>query len=73
MTNLGISSFRIYLIHYLILVILLPIENRIYPDAVIKLPVATVLIITTLSFIMSWLVTYLLMRKRVMTKLMFGV
>jgi peptidoglycan/LPS O-acetylase OafA/YrhL len=72
-TNLGISSFGIYLIHYLILVILLPIENRIYPNAVIKFPVSTVLIITTLSFIMSWLVTYLLMRKRSMTKLMFGI
>jgi peptidoglycan/LPS O-acetylase OafA/YrhL len=72
-TNLGISSFGIYLIHYLILVILLPIENRIYPDAVFKVPVYTLLILTTLSFIVSWLVTYLLMRKRSMTKLMFGI
>ena len=72
-TNLGISSFGIYLIHYLILVILLPIENRIYPGAVFKVPVYTLLILTTLSFIVSWLVTYLLMRKRSMTKLMFGI
>lgn len=71
--NLGSCSFGIYLLHLLLVEVFQSLGNKFY--AVTKIPVSTLTLLTTsiLIFLLSWVATYLLMKKKSVAKFMFGV
>lgn len=71
--NLGSCSFGIYLIHLLVVEVFQSLEKRIYDITDIQVSVITLLTFSICSFIVSWIATYLLMKKKSISKLMFGV
>lgn len=71
--NLGSCSFGIYLIHLLVVEVFQSIEKRIYDMTDIQVSVFSLLTFSIVSFIISWMATYLLMKNKSISKVMFGV
>lgn len=71
--NLGSCSFGIYLLHLLLVEVFQSLGNKFY--AITKIPVSTLTLLTSsvLIFLLSWVATYLLMKKKSVAKFMFGV
>ncbi|QYO64301.1 acyltransferase family protein [Leptolyngbya sp. 7M] len=70
--SLGICSFGIYLMHqFLIQVIRLP-ASEMFPDLVYNVSVSTQLFFAFFSVGVSWLATILLMKRRKLSRLLFG-
>ncbi len=67
-TNLGLCSGGIYLIHYLIIEILTPLVSKIFGN---HLNWITLLLSTTVVFGLSWLVTYFLTKIKPLAKTIF--
>ncbi|MBD2501185.1 acyltransferase [Anabaena azotica] len=70
--NLGISSFGIYLIHYLILLIYINLLVKIIPNIKMLPPVITMLLISAVGFLTSWLIVARLMKIKVISKNLFS-
>jgi hypothetical protein len=71
--NFSLCAFGIYLSHLLFVDIFQIIENRIYPGAMFRISTPNLLIFAMLVFIISWIATDLLMKRKFLAKLMFGV
>lgn len=71
--NLGSCSFGIYLIHLLVVEVFQSLQKKIYDITDIQVTVFTLLTFSIVSFIVSWMATYLLMKNKSISKLMFGV
>ena len=71
--SLGLCSFGIYLMHYLVIQNFRFLASRIYPDALGEVSVISQLTLATLGFTISWIATSFLLRKKLISKLMFGV
>jgi len=70
--NLGTCSFGIYLMHYLILVIYTTLIDKLANGFLKISPTLTMLILATLSFGTSWVITSLFMHKKATSKILFG-
>jgi peptidoglycan/LPS O-acetylase OafA/YrhL len=71
--DVGKCSFGIYLMHYLVLLIYVPIMNRILSEVVAVSPTLIMLTLTTLSFITSWAITSILIGRKTISRLLFGI
>lgn len=71
--NFSLCAFGIYLSHLLFVDIFQIIENRIYPGAMFRISTPNLLIFAMLVFIISWIATDLLIKRKFLAKLMFGV
>lgn len=72
--NIGVCSFGIYLMHALVIAMLKIIANKFYPNLFGHVSVVTVLTFASLSFMLSWAVTYsIILKKKEASKLIFGV
>jgi peptidoglycan/LPS O-acetylase OafA/YrhL len=69
-TELGLCSFGIYLIHYLILEVLFIVGVKIYPSLQTAVSITTLLIFSIPGFVLSWLAIAILRRNRYLTSLM---
>ncbi|MFZ1028975.1 MAG: acyltransferase [Limnoraphis robusta] len=69
----GLYSFGIYLIHLIVVEILIILLNRMNPNSTFEGSTLLFLAISIFSFIISWLVTSLLMKRKSLSRLMFGV
>lgn len=72
-TNLGSCSFGIYLIHLLIVEIFQSFGNKLYAATEIQVSALTLIAFSMLSFLLSWLATYLLMKKKLVARFLFGI
>jgi fucose 4-O-acetylase-like acetyltransferase len=71
-SSLGECSFGIYLMHYLILVVYTALIDK-FANNLLKIsPNLAMLVLTSLTFGTSWIITYLLLRKKTISKLLFG-
>jgi peptidoglycan/LPS O-acetylase OafA/YrhL len=70
--NLGICSFGIYLMHYLVLTIYGVFVSKLPIEIVASSPILTMLMLTTLSFFTSWTLTSVCVRKKLLSKVLFG-
>lgn len=70
--NLGVSSFGIYLIHYLILTIYVTILPKVLPNIAVLPAVVTMLLISTIGFVTSWLIVSNLMKIKIVSKTLFS-
>ncbi|MBW4571446.1 MAG: acyltransferase [Tolypothrix carrinoi HA7290-LM1] len=71
--NLGICSFGIYLIHYIVLMIYVSLMGKI-PDELLRIsPITIMLTLTSITFVTSWLITSMSMRVKPISKLLFRV
>lgn len=71
-TSLGSCSFGIYLLHLLVVEVFQSLEKRVYAITGIQTSILTLLLFSVFTFLVSWLATHLLMRKKSISKLMFG-
>ncbi|AFZ22778.1 hypothetical protein Cylst_0431 [Cylindrospermum stagnale PCC 7417] len=71
--NLGVCSFGIYLIHYLALIVYAKLAARLPTEFIGLIPALSMLTLASLSFITSWIITSLLLRKKRISKLLFGI
>jgi len=72
-TSLGVCSFGIYLIHIIFLNFFRTITHIIYPEVLTEITVLSILITATPTFLVSWIATYILMKNKSLSKLMFGI
>ncbi|MBO3460919.1 acyltransferase [Aetokthonos hydrillicola Thurmond2011] len=70
--NLGISSFGIYLMHYLTLKPYANIAAKLPTEFTILSPASTMLLLATLCFLTSWLITSLFLNNKLFSRLLFG-
>lgn len=70
--SLGSCSFGIYLLHLLVVEVFQSLEKRVYAITGIQTSILTLLLFSVFTFLVSWLATHLLMRKKSISKLMFG-
>ena len=70
--NLGQCSFGIYLIHYVFVQAFVAIAGKIYPSFLEQRSILYVLVFTVPAFLLSWIATYFLSKRKGLTKLMFG-
>jgi peptidoglycan/LPS O-acetylase OafA/YrhL len=70
--NLGVSSFGIYLIHYLILTIYVTVLPKVLPNIEVFPPMVTMLLISTIGFVTSWLIVSNLMQIKIVSKNLFS-
>ncbi|OUL29861.1 hypothetical protein BV372_22450 [Nostoc sp. T09] len=68
-TNLGLCSFGIYLIHHLLIEFIRPIIYKIYPGAITLITVSSC---ATISFFLSWLFVSHLRKYTIIRTLLFG-
>lgn len=71
--NLGICSFGIYLMHYLILNIYVVLVSKMPIKHIAISPVLIMLFLTTLSFLTSWVIASSLVRRKSLSKVLFGI
>ncbi len=71
--SLSACSFGIYLIHLLFVEILQTVEARIYPGDMFRISTANLLIFSLLILAFSWMATDILMKKKSIAKILFGV
>lgn len=71
--SLGVCSFGIYLMHYLVIQVLQVLLGKFRPELVTHVSIASQFLFASLSFGVSWLITDRLIRQKRLTKLMFGV
>ncbi|NJK47671.1 acyltransferase [Candidatus Gracilibacteria bacterium] len=71
--NLSLCSFGIYLTHLLFVETFQILEKRLYSEELFRTSTLNLLMFALLSFAVSWIVTDILMRKKSLAKLMFGV
>lgn len=73
-TNLGLCSFGIYLMHLIVIELLKILANRMYPAMLNEVSVLSLLMFATPSFLLSWLATSLLIcKQKSASKLVVGV
>lgn len=70
---LGICSFGIYLLHLLILEAFQIIGNRFFPTLVTQPSTLVLLSISVLAFFIAWLITFVLMKNKPVSWILFGV
>jgi peptidoglycan/LPS O-acetylase OafA/YrhL len=70
--SVGLCSFGIYLMHYMVIQVLRVPIGKLYPDLINYVSVPTQLMFALLGFGISWLATTLLMKRKQFSKLMFG-
>ena len=70
--NLSLCSFGIYLIHLLVVESFQIVENRVYGGETLRGSSLNLLIFALLSLAVSWIATDLLMRRKNLSKFMFG-
>ncbi|MDJ0732791.1 MAG: acyltransferase [Nostocaceae cyanobacterium] len=70
--NLSICSFGIYLIHLLFVETFQILESRIYPGGMFRVSTPNLLIFALLTLAFSWIATDILMGKKSLARLMFG-
>jgi peptidoglycan/LPS O-acetylase OafA/YrhL len=70
--SVGLCSFGIYLMHYMVIQVLRVPIGKLYPDLINYVSVPTLLMFALLGFGISWLATTLLMKRQQLSKLMFG-
>lgn len=69
--QLGSASFGIYLMHYLVMAMIFPVLDKIYSlssDTSLHFTI----ILTTITFLVSWWLTQLLSRQKQISQLLFG-
>jgi surface polysaccharide O-acyltransferase-like enzyme len=71
--NLGLCSFGIYLIHLLFVEVFQMIENKLYHNYLTQVSTLALLGISIITFFISWIVVFLLMKNKTISKLMFGI
>lgn len=71
--SLSLCSFGIYLIQLLFIETFQIIETRIYPGGMFRVSTPSLLIFATLNLAASWIVTDILMKRKSLAKLMFGI
>jgi peptidoglycan/LPS O-acetylase OafA/YrhL len=70
--SVGLCSFGIYLMHYMVIQVLRVPIGKLYPALINHVSVPSQLMFATLGFGISWLATTFLMRRKFISKLMFG-
>jgi len=70
--NLGLCSFGIYLVHPLAINVVEVVLTKINPNFVSQVSVSSVLLFSIPSFLISWLVVALLIKKQWLAKYMFS-
>jgi len=70
--NLGSCSFGIYLMHYLILVLYTTTGAKLSNEFLKASPIFTMLILATITFVTSWIITSLILPKKAVSRLLFG-
>jgi len=70
--NLGICSFGIYLMHYLVLTIYGVFVSKLPIEIVASSPILTILMLATLSFFTSWAITSVCVSKKPLSRVLFG-
>ncbi len=71
--SIGLCSFGIYLIHIFFIEIIQSIATRLYPDYVNSSSTFTLLSATTLVFLISWAITFLLIRSKKISRILYGI
>lgn len=71
--SLSACSFGIYLVHLLFVEILQTVEARIYPGGMFRVSTANLLIFSLLILALSWMATDIIMRRKSIAKIVFGV
>lgn len=72
--NISLCSFGIYLIHLLVVHIFQSITKKLFPGSeTMAVTLIPLVISSCCSFIVSWMITSLLVKKKSISKLMFGV
>lgn len=70
-SNIGASAFGIYLIHMFFIEIFQSAMIRLYPDYVYSISTGTLLIASTLVFLISWIVTILLVKNKNISRALY--
>jgi len=70
--SISLCSFGIYLIHIIFVEILQSIAARSYPDYVNHVSSLTLLAAATLVFLTSWAITFLLMKNKKISQVLYG-
>lgn len=71
-TNLGLCSFGIYLMHLIVVEAFQIIGNRVAPETLNQPSTPILLAISILSFMISWMATSFFIKNKSISKLMFG-
>jgi len=72
--NLGLCCCGIYLVHLLVLHIFQSIYKKVYPGSEnMPATVISILVLSSLTFLVSWIIAYLLTRNKSVSKFLFGV
>ena len=70
--NLGMCSFGIYLLHLLVIEIFYIIDKRLFSELIIQTSTLSLLLVSLLSFLISWIATSVLIKRKLISRLMFG-
>jgi surface polysaccharide O-acyltransferase-like enzyme len=70
--NLGACAFGIYLMHHLLLLPYVKIGAKLPNEIIGRSPAMTMIVLASLSFVTSWIITSLLLKKKPISKLLFG-
>jgi fucose 4-O-acetylase-like acetyltransferase len=70
--SVGECSFGIYLIHPFFINIIKPLLNKVSPEITASVSVYSILVMSTLSFIFSWILVAFIMRQKLASKYLFG-
>ena len=66
--NLGVCSFGIYLIHLLIVETFQMVSKRVYPTLLIQPSLFSLLTVTTLTFLISWMVISISFKRKLVSR-----
>ncbi|MBE9166069.1 acyltransferase family protein [Pleurocapsales cyanobacterium LEGE 06147] len=66
--NLGVCSFGIYLIHLLIVEIFQMVSKRVYPILLTQPSLFSLLIVVTLTFLISWMLTSISLKRQLVSR-----
>lgn len=70
--SLGLCSFGIYLIHLFIVEIFQSIAKRVYPNYINQANATMLIIASIVVLLLSWIITFLLMRNKRLSGILFG-
>ncbi|HEY9603276.1 MAG TPA: hypothetical protein V6C85_16800 [Allocoleopsis sp.] len=71
-TNLGLCSFGIYLVHPIMISFLEILAGKVYPQLFDRVSILTLLTFSMPSFLMAWLAVSPLMKRKCLAKFLFG-
>jgi peptidoglycan/LPS O-acetylase OafA/YrhL len=71
--NLGVCSFGIYLIHVSIIRVEWVLLQKLSPNLCAEITIFNILLLSTTSFLIAWLITYFILQRKKVSTFLFGI